>query len=77
MTQSADAPRSGVAARNEASAHPFTRLSPRGPIKDPSVATELGQIPTLHFPENSLASNYIANDFIDLRLHHRAASSLH
>lgn len=29
-------------------AHPFTRLSPRGPVKDPSAPTELGQIPTLH-----------------------------
>jgi hypothetical protein len=47
MTQSAVAPRSDVAARNEVSAHPFTRLSPRGPVKDPSVATELGQIPIL------------------------------
>ena len=30
--------------------HPFTRLSPRGPVKDPSAPTELGQIPTLDFP---------------------------
>jgi len=33
-------------ARNEVSAHPFARLSPRGPVKDPSVPTELGQVPT-------------------------------
>ena len=54
MTQSADAPRSGVAARNEAFAHPFTRLSPRDPVKDPSVATELGQIPTPNLAALSL-----------------------
>jgi hypothetical protein len=34
--------------------HPFTRLSPRGPIKDPSVPTELGQIPTLDLTASSL-----------------------
>jgi hypothetical protein len=27
-------------------AHPFARLPPRGPVKDPSAPTELGQIPT-------------------------------
>jgi hypothetical protein len=50
MTQSADAPRSGVATRIKAPAHPFAQISPRGPVKSPSVPTELGQIPTRHTP---------------------------
>jgi hypothetical protein len=58
MTQPADAPRSGVATRIKAPAHPFAQLSPRGPVKSPSVPTELGQIPTLYTPRvNEAVSN--------------------